>query len=511
MSMVKVVSPSGWEWDRPVALPLNISSRGLRGHDRREFLKYASHVFLPYIDQIKVAKDEVPVHLIALGASEAYGPNRNGDAFKEAACKAYHDTFVKFAKWYRNHKNKAHQGDPFYGYIKQSAYNDSMRRVELIAMLNAEKSAAERNGGYVADQELEKLAKDEDIPVSMACRVPYDECAHCGNKARTREEYCKAAACPAGGCFDNLTRLVKVAGDTQMVYVNNDHPTWFDMSKVWRPADRIAYGTKADYLTKAAADTLEKAAAAGGVFLGGGAKAAEDLGVTAPLPVLLASDLVLPGQYHAAVREQVKLAHGLALQEERMGGYGISPEVKRAFAAPVQGAIDLSAAGEPGTAKCAEFLAALADETILLPLRDFARLTKQADHVAGAAQALTGVYGRMVADGSIDRLVAGNPFAVHGKTAGQAARSFAARHKTAFSLEKEALDWRCKLSAVRRQPVPPANSVIWTEKQAADSPEAEELARSYALYKLAALHRIAARGGDFLLTTLASAVQNQVV
>lgn len=511
MSMVKVVSPSGWDWDRPVALPINVSSRGLRGHDRREFLKLASHVFLPYIDQIKVAKDEVPVHLIALGASEAYGPNRNGDAFKEAACKSYHDTFVKFAKWYRNHKNKAHQGDPFYGYIKQSAYHDAMRRVELIAVLNAEKSAADRNGGFVADQELEKLAKGEDIPVSMACRVPYDECAHCGNKARTRDEYCKAAACPAGGCHDNLTRLVKIAGDTRMVYVNNDHPTWFDMSKVWRPADRVAYGAKADYLTKAAADTLGKAAAAGGVFLGGGAKAAEDLGVTAPLPVLLASELVLPGRATAAVGEQVKLAHALALQEERMGGFGVTPEAKRAFDAAVQGPLDLSAAGEPGTPKCAEFLAALADETILVPLRDFARLTKQADHVAGAAQALTGVYGRMVADGSIDRLAAGNPFAVHGRTPGAAARTAAIMQKSAFSLEKAAVDRRCRLSALRRRPVPPANTVIWTEKQAADAPEAEELARSYALYKLAALHRIAARGGDFLLTTLASAVQNQVV
>ncbi len=503
MSMVKVVSPSGWEWDRPVALPLKLSSRGLIGHDRREFLKLASHVFLPYIDQIKVAKDEEAVHLIALGASEAYGPNRNGDAFKEAACKTYHDTFVKYAKWFRNHKNKPANGDPHYGYIKQSAYNDAMRRVELICMLNATKEAAARNGGLLADKELEKLAKGEDIAVSMACRVPYDECAACGNKARTREEYCKAASCPAGGCTDNLTRLVKVAGDTQIVHVNNDHPTWFDMSNVFRPADRIAYGNRADYLQKAAADL--------GFFGVGGAKMAEDMGVTAPLSVLLASELLLPGGYHDAAREQVKLAHGLALQEERMGGFGVSPEVKRAFDARVQVALDVGQMGEPGTMKCAEHLAALADHTIILPLRDFARLTKQAEHVAGAAKALTGVYGRMVADGSIDRRVAANPFAVHGKTAGLAARTFAARHKTALSLEKDAVDWRAKLSAVRGYPVPPPNNAIWTEKQAADAPEADELARSYALYKLAALHRIAARGGDFLLTTLVSAVQNQVV
>ncbi len=503
MSMVKIVSPAGWDWDRPVAVPLKISSRGLVGNDRREFLKTASHVFLPYVDQIKVAKDEVPVHVIALGASEAYGPNRNGDAFKEAACKAYHDTFVKFAKWYRNHKNKPANGDPNYGYVKQSAYHDAMRRVELLCMLNAEKSAADRNGGLVADKELEKLAKLEDIAVSMACRVPYDECGACHNKARTREEYCKAASCPAGGCAENLTRLVKLAGDDFIVHVNNDHPTWFDMSNVFKPADRIAYGNRADYLQKAACDH--------GFFGVGGAKMAEDMGVTAPVQVLLASELLLPSAWGAAVAEQVKLAHGLALQEERMGGFRVSPEVKRAFDARVQGGIDLAPVGEPGTAKCAEHLAALADHTIVLPLRDFARLTGQQAHVEKAAQALTGVYGRMVADGSVERRVAANPFAVHGKSAGLAARTFAARHKTAFSLEKDAVDWRATLSAVRGYDVPAPNNGIWAEKQAADAPEAEELARTYALYKLAALHRIAARGGDFLLTSLIGAVQNQVV
>ena len=106
MSMIKYVSPSGWEWDRPVMVPVPISSRGLIGNDRREFMKLAGHMFIDEVDRTKFADDEVPVHMIALGASEAYGPNRNGDGFKEATCKEYHDTFVKFAKFFRNHKNK---------------------------------------------------------------------------------------------------------------------------------------------------------------------------------------------------------------------------------------------------------------------------------------------------------------------------------------------------------------------------------------------------------------------
>ena len=46
MSMIKYISPSGWEWDRPIAVPVPISSRGLIGNDRREFMKLAGHSFV---------------------------------------------------------------------------------------------------------------------------------------------------------------------------------------------------------------------------------------------------------------------------------------------------------------------------------------------------------------------------------------------------------------------------------------------------------------------------------
>lgn len=230
MGMVKIVNPGGWDFGRQIAQEIKVSSRGLIGNDRRDFLKVASHEFVDMIDNIKIAKDEVPVHLIALGAYEAYGPNRNGDGFKEAALKKYHPTFVKHAMWYRNHKNK----DPrkSYGIVKASAYNDPMRRVELLSLLNKEASAAERNGGFVADLELEKIARGEDIPVSMACRVPHDVCSGCGHKARTRAEYCTGQTCKYGGCKDNLT---KIAEDGHILSVFNPTPTFFDISKVYRP------------------------------------------------------------------------------------------------------------------------------------------------------------------------------------------------------------------------------------------------------------------------------------
>ncbi len=76
MAIIKLVSPSGWDFEQRIIEPIKVSSRGLIGNDRQEFLKRASHSFLPALDSVKFAKDEVPVHLIALGASEAYGPNR---------------------------------------------------------------------------------------------------------------------------------------------------------------------------------------------------------------------------------------------------------------------------------------------------------------------------------------------------------------------------------------------------------------------------------------------------
>lgn len=254
--IVKTFSWQHWDGAEPSAVLVKIAADGrLRGADLRRFEKRASgssELFLRRMQSIKFAADEVPVHLIALGAWEAYGANRNGDAFRESALKRYHSTFEKHAYFYRNHKNR----DPkrSYGIVKCSVYNPVMRRVELLVALNGSDKAAQRNGGLVADREIEKLARGDDLGVSMACRVPYDECSYCGNRAANRAEYCTEKTCAAGGCRDNLGRLVKVGNDFHHLFVHNDHPTFFDISHVFRPADRIAYGSRADWLDKTAAD-----------------------------------------------------------------------------------------------------------------------------------------------------------------------------------------------------------------------------------------------------------------
>lgn len=496
MAIVKFVSPHGWDFQERIVTPVKVSSRGLLGSDRAEFLKSASHAFLPQLDNVKFAKDEVPVHLIALGSSEAYGPNRNGDGFKEATCRQFHDTFVKFAKFFRNHKNKAERGDPFFGIVKASAYNEDMRRVELLCALNAEKSAADRNGGFIADAELEKIARGEEIPVSMACRVPNDVCSFCKHAAKHRGEYCTREKCAAGGCRDNLTRLVKVGNDLHHLHVDNPNPTFFDISRVFRPADRIAYGAKADYLTKSASDS-------DWFELQDYIKMAESS--AAPLDVILYQS-GNHGFWCEKYASLVKLGYALASLENE--GYLSSGDdnIYRQFASsdfPVEKLASF------GSEACDTQLGALADREIFLTLKEFGRLSNREEHVKAAAQLLPGIYSRMTLDETLPIRVENGECKLVEKTATESSRMLAASTYADHSLCKSAAQDRSFLSCIRGHGVP---KLVLFEKSAAEAtPDAEELAKSYAMYKLAALWRSASNASDFPLTVRLSLRQNQVV
>lgn len=493
MAMTKIIDPRGWDFDRPVAVMVKVSSRGLIGSDRDDFLKTASHVFLPFIDNIKVAKDEVPVHCIALGASEFVGPNRNGDGFKEATCRECHPTFVKYAKWYRDHRNKMAKGDPYYGYIKESAYNEDMHRVELLAILNGSKEAAERNGGEVADKEIEKLARGKDLDTSMSCRVSHDECSGCYNKARTRDEYCTSATCKRGGCRDNLT---KIGEDGHILHVDNPSPLWFDNSTVYRHADRIANGARADWLDKAASHAFIP-----------GAELADMLGVTTPLDVCIAAgDASCWGEHVAG---QIKLAQALACVENTEP---VSREAYRSFSPAVQprfSASELAMLGTPGTEKSASALAALADQKIILSLQDFAAWQGKTAAYSTASQFLPSVYRRLATRDDIGHVITRSPFdLLHAKTASASTRVLAHGIADDFSFAPDAVSRRAMLSVLRGCPEPTLKDVF---KTAADDPDAAKLADQYALYKLAALYRIADFDPTFSLTARLAIAQNRFV
>lgn len=489
MSMVKLVSPSGWNFDGPVVSLVKVARDGrLRGHDRQEFIKRAGEaapVFLAGMDRVKLAADEEYAHVLGLGASEFWGGNRNGDGFREPTLLRTHPTFEKFARAYRNHQNKNPKKS--YGVIKLAAYHPSMHRVELLIGYNREKSAADRNGGLIADRELQKLASDTPMAVSMACRVSHDVCSWCKHAAKTRDEYCKEASCGAGGCAKNLAKLVKVAGDLHHLHVDNPDPTFFDLSDVFKPADRTAYGAKADWLEKAAADL--------GFFGDDGVKLAREVELYVPLDVCMHQAVQSVGE-DSDVGLQIKVAHGLAAIEDNPQ-HRAPASLQRAFASRMQPAIDYGTLGLEGTnaEKRAAVLGALAERMIVLPLSRFAEMTKRAEHLSGAAQALPGVYYRLLVSDNLAETLTANPYVPNTKLASFAERTAADQLTTHYSLRPEVVDRRAQLGAVRGVVLPTASTREKTA--AATSPESEQLVRDYAAYTLAALTKIAAAGTDF--------------
>lgn len=207
----------------------------------------------PLFDFKKLAreagKNETLVHVLALGDGETIGANRNGDYFPKAANVKYHPTFLK-AHYFHNHDNKDPQ--KAFGRVVAAAHNEPMGRVELVIALDDKK----------ASDDLHELEKSGEFPVSMSCRVPYDICSICGNKARTRENYCKHASLMMGQIMEN----------GKLACVINDHPDFFDLSRVWRGADRIAFTLQ----------RLDKAASEGRTL--GGAELAELLEIVDHLP-----------------------------------------------------------------------------------------------------------------------------------------------------------------------------------------------------------------------------------
>lgn len=159
------------------------------------------------------------LHVIAMGAGEYYGCNINGDYFPEKDLIARHNTFVTTAKVFKEHDNKPTSQD--YGKVVFSWYNPKMHRVELILAIDKIKGAE-----FVHRQEA-----GEQLEVSMGCRVAYDVCSICGNKARRKSDYCSHIK------YDKK----KIYPDGKQPFMINYNPTFFDISIVRHRADRIAY------------------------------------------------------------------------------------------------------------------------------------------------------------------------------------------------------------------------------------------------------------------------------
>ena len=486
MSMIKVIQPNAQEFSEPVAAMIKVSSRGLLGADKAAFIKRAGVDFADALSRVKFAADEIPVHMIAIGSTEDYGPNRNADGFTRDTCKKYHHTFEKFAKFYRDHANK----NPAisFGVVKLAAWNEPMKRIELVCALNATKEAAARNNGLVADREMEKLAKDQDIGVSMACKIPFDKCSSCGNKARTRAEYCDSPEngghCKAGGLKHNLGRVLD---NGHILHADNPDPTFFDISHVFRPADRIAY----------ISGKLEKAAGAVGVL--SGAELAEQMGVTAPIGF----DAGALSSYKLAAQLQVleKLA---AAELAMIGNQRAFTQTALASAPTVQPPIDFSACE---SVKFAEVLRALADAGVVLPVRDFLALTvKSSNHemVRAVTASLDGVYNKLASDADVVSQLENNAY-IPAAAASHKLQLWAEKVALTHSVRPQEVEKRAYLAALRDM-----STVEFARDKVAGTQATDALARQYALYKLAACAAIAEKTGFCPLTANHCVSQNYI-
>jgi hypothetical protein len=459
---------------------------GMHGNDLKSFIKRAGDQMVDAMRKLAFAPGEIPVHLIAIGSTEFYGPNRNGDGFTEECCRNYHNTFVKHARWYRNHQNKDQSKS--YGIIKYSAYNEAMHRLELIVALNGTKEAAIRNGGLLADQEMEKLAKgDGDISVSMACKVAYDVCSSCGNKAKTRNDYCTEETCKYGGAKDNLC---KVAEDGHILHVDNPYPTWFDISNVYRPADRIAY----------VFGKLEKAASG---RIPSSAELAFEAGITAPY------DLAITDISDRAVREQVKLAHELAEIERTLLSTGMTKAADVPLTNPLLQNLEEVAGNH--AARC-QVLKALAKEKIAMSLPDFIQFTsgyerKRAEVIAKEVKPYTyRLFGNMCED--VEKLaldISINPFRPT-NTEPSAKWSMWAEKQANASMQSDSVRRCAWTHAIRGESI----SLDLRDRGVMQSAANEGLARAYGLYKLAFLYEIRNADPEFNLTSNLVVRQNYV-
>ena len=180
-------------------------------------------------------KDACYTLVNALGAGEYFGSNINADHFPWDALthegKDYGYLTFLDSHAFQHHKNK--DSARAFGVPVRSFLNNPMKRVELIIRLDREKARQEGADGIVS-----RIDAGEFPDVSMGCRVPYDVCSICGNKAKTRADYCEHMAPPPER--RHMWGPNKILEDGRRICVINTFPKFFDISFVFIGADKTA-------------------------------------------------------------------------------------------------------------------------------------------------------------------------------------------------------------------------------------------------------------------------------
>jgi hypothetical protein len=214
-----------------------VDRRDLRLH-RNE--KYASEDIWGGLSEVKPEPGKTTLLVLAMSSSEYYGPNRNGDAFSEGPIEVNGQMLVRPGQELPCHHKSFEDGHVFkhhinkdpkkaLGEILQSAYNWMMHRVELLVQLENAKC-----------QDIVGRVNGGEFPgVSMGCKIDYDVCSICGNKAPTRAQYCNHV-----NGNDPRYGMNALTEDGRRCCVYNPDPRFFDLSAVFKPADRIGFTMK---------------------------------------------------------------------------------------------------------------------------------------------------------------------------------------------------------------------------------------------------------------------------
>ena len=499
--MIKVIPSGSFDFGIPVASLIDLHTRGI---DRAWMIKRASVLTRELMD-LRPKDGHAFIHLISLGAQEAYGANRNGDGFpekrgtyellnpKQGTPKIIqmadglvnrHSTFTKFGHVFKHHQNddpKKKIGD-----IYAEAYNPEMKRGELVIDVPMNDKAREEMGAIPHDwsSKVDKLASGKDIAFSMACKVAYDICSNCGNRSPNRRMYCEHLA-------DHMSDLTK---EGHQNFAINDVPDFFDISDVFRPADRIAW-------------SLRKVAALSENYPPiGGAALAEAWGLDLP-PGWLDLSSTEASFKRAAAR---KLADMEKQIDAVATGLNNSHINQLHHGAPC-GNIPSKAMEVLKSVKLGEALQALGDAQILLGFDDF--LTLVAETKMGSAagdiglvkKMLPGLYDRLVKSGEIEECVTDSAYDLLHTAVPRRVKDAVWELMKDHSFAPECVEKRAQVSVIRGRALALPTRA---EKQAAVQAPSSLLAKEYAKYQLAFAK---AAAGNQLVTGLTTLLNSTTV
>jgi len=178
-----------------------------------------------YISKAKPMEGLIQILLTALGGWPYWPQNVNGDRFSVPALSHEgqdygYQTFVSNANYFVHHVNK----DPALakGKVLAAVWNERAKRVELVIGINPE----------LDPDAVREIDAGNNLAFSMGCKLPFDVCSICENKAKTRLEYCDHLRY-------QMNQIDPVTG--MLVGAWNPFPKFFDISRVLIPADKTAY------------------------------------------------------------------------------------------------------------------------------------------------------------------------------------------------------------------------------------------------------------------------------